>query len=234
MDIIAVPNLIKKLTTARNILTQQGFLGLSNTFLKKLFPSGNYFLSWDSRILLECPTSKLEQLKPNPEFTAKMLNASEARLLAGVNNQSSKSIEAAINRQEICWTITKNNNVLSYVWISKDRISVCSDTAFILPNIGLNYWWRDIYVAPEYRGTGKISQHLQSWFQSLTAPEDSNLYCEIDPENTSSIISHQRNGFIKKGKLKMLCVFGVRVFFFSTSEMSKFSFRFYPKNIYYS
>ena len=234
MDIIAVPDLIKKLTTARNILAQQGFLGLSSTLLKKVFPSGNYFLSWDTRILLECSTSKLAQLKSNPEFTAKILNASEARLLAGVNDQSLESINAAINRQEVCWAISEDNNLLSYVWISKNRTSVCSDTAFILPNIGLNYWWRDIYVAPEYRGTGKISQHLQSWFQSLTDTEGSSLYCEIDPKNMPSIISHERNGFIKKGTLRMLCVFGIRVFFFSTPETSKFSFRFYPKNIYYS
>jgi len=234
MDIIAVPDLIKKLTTARNILAQQGLVGLTNTLLKKVFPSGNYFLSWDTRILLECPTSKLARLKPNPEFTAKILSASEARLLVGVNNQSLKSIEAAINRHEVCWTISEKDNLLSYVWISKNRAPVCSDTAFILPNIGLNYWWRDIYVAPEYRGTGKISQHLQSWFQSLTDSESSSLYCEIAPENMPSIISHQRNGFIIKGKLRMLCIFGIRVFFFSTSETSKFSFRFYPKNIYYS
>lgn len=223
-----------KLTTAFNIFVDNGFRGLSNLLLKKTFPSGNWFLSWDQRVLLECSISKLSQLIPASTFKAKPISNHDARLLKGINDQSLVSINAAINRQEVCWIIEDQGKLVSYVWVSKDKFEVCSDTAFILPTNAFNYWWRDIYINPAYRGTGKINQHLASWFHSLNTAQASSLFCEISPDNIPSLISHQRNGFEKKGKLKMFCLLGFRIYHYATPENSRISYRFYPKNIYYA
>lgn len=224
----------KKMATVLDIFSANGISGLSSMLLKKIFPSGNWFMSWDQRVLLECPTDSLSLLPPPNSFNAKPISAHDARLLEGINNQSLGSINAAINRQEVCWVIEDNGVLVSYVWISKNKIDVCSDTAFILPTNNLSYWWRDIYINPDYRGTGKINQHLSTWFHSLNTSQASNLFCEISPENLPSLISHQRNGFIVKGQLKMFCFLGFRTFHYSTSESTNISYRFYPKNIYYA
>lgn len=224
----------KKITTVLNILSDKGILGLSSLLLKKVFPAGNWLLSWDKRVILECSTDSLSQLLPSSTLNAKPITADDARLLEGINDQSLKSINAAINRQEVCWVIEDQGVLVSYVWISKEKIKVCSDTAFILPADNLNYWWRDIYINPDYRGTGKITQHLTSWLHSLNTSETHNLFCEISPDNIPSLISHQRNGFVIKGQLKMFCLLGFRTFHYTTPESTRINYRFYPKNIYYA
>ncbi len=229
-----IQSLNQKLTTARLIFAQSGLSGLTQILLKKICPSGNYVFSWDNRVLLECPPIYLATLESTSTYHAKVFRDDEAHCLVGINNQSIKSVRAAIKRNEVCWALMEGEKLLSYVWISQKKSPICSDTAFLLPNVPENYWWRDIYITPEYRGTGKINEHLYHWFQSIENTGDNSLFCEISPDNTPSLIAHKRNGFTVIGTLKMICVLGCRFYYLSTPQTSDFSYRFYPRNIYYS
>ena len=213
------------------IFKSAGLIAVSNTLLKKVFPSGNYFLSWDRRILLELASVNT---KPSDHPKASMLSSSKASMLIGINGQSLKSIESALKRNEKCWVILDNESLAAYVWISNKKIQVYSDTGYIFPVHTLNYWWRDVYVNPDYRGQGKLRELLSSWASSLDFNNDVNMYCEISPDNKASIKSHKKNGFKELGLLNMVCVLGFRMYYFSGGTYPKFSFRFYAKNIYYS
>ena len=158
----------------------------------------------------------------------------EVKILIGINGQTPKTIESAIKRNEACWVIMDKEILAAYVWISSKKIQVYSDTAYIIPEKALNYWWRDVYINPDYRGQGKLKELLSAWRNTLSLNHDANIYCEISPENKASIKSHKKNGFKELGLLSMVCILGFRVYHFSDSVYPRFSYRFYPKNIYYS
>jgi len=223
--------IIKKISTILMIFKSAGLLAVMHTLVKKIFPSGNYFLSWDRRILLELAPV---DTKYNAHPQACMLASSKASILIDINGQSLKSIESAIKRNETCWVIMDEDVIAAYVWISNNRIQAYSDTAYIFPVNTLNYWWRDVYVNTEYRGQGKLAELLSAWASSLNFNHDANMYCEISPDNKASIKSHKKNGFNELGLLSMVCILGFRVYYFSGSIYPKLSYRFYPKNIYYS
>ncbi len=174
------------------ILKSAGLLGVAHTLLKKIFPSGNYFLSWDRRILFE---STLPDTKSNSNTQARVLASSDVMVLIGMNGQSFKSIESAIKRNEACWAIMDKEILAAYVWISTKKLQVHSDTGYIFPLNSLNYWWRDVYVNPDYRGQGKLNDLLSAWGKSIDANRDANMYCEISPDNEASIKAHKKNRF---------------------------------------
>ncbi len=105
----------------------------------------------------------------------------------GVNSYAMKAIDAAVNRKEECWVIKDGNNVISYVWIGKQRIRIQSDTGYCLPSNSLNYWWRNISISQGYRGTGKLEEHLQAWHERVPNQGGFKLFCEISPANTVSL-----------------------------------------------
>ena len=213
------------------ILQSAGLLAVIHTLFKKIFPSGNFLFSWDRRILLEL-ISPDATCYTHPQ--ASILVPRKASVLIGINGQSSKSIKSAIKRNEDCWVIMDEEILAAYVWISNKKIQAYSDTAYIFPVHTLNYWWRDVYVNPDYRGQGKLAELLSAWVSSLNFNRDASMYCEISPDNKASIKSHKKNGFKELGLLSMVCILGFRVYYFSGSTYPKFSYRFYPKNIYYT
>ena len=213
------------------IFKSAGLLAVIHTILKKIFPSGNYLLSWDRRILLKLtpPDAKCDS-----QLQASILTSSKASMLIGTNGQSHKSIEIANKRNEGCWVIMDEDVLAAYVWISNNKIQVYSDTGYIFPVHTLNYWWRDVYVNPDYRGQGKLKDLFKAWASNLDLNNEGCLYCEISPDNKASMNSHKKNGFKELGELRMVCIFGLRVYYFMGNAYPKFSYRYYPKNIYYS
>jgi RimJ/RimL family protein N-acetyltransferase len=155
--------------------------------------------------------------------------------MIGVNGMSKKIIETAMRRGEKCWVILQKKEIAAYVWISSAREKVMSDTRYFLENQqDFSYWWRDVYVSPQYRGKRLLRELFSLWLSSLENSEIKDIYTEIDPINLRSIKAHAALGFKKVGTLYMLCILGARFYYVKNSNFSKISFRFYPRNVYYS
>jgi RimJ/RimL family protein N-acetyltransferase len=219
-----------KFQTACKVYKEKGLLSFINVSLKKIMPSGNYFLSWDSRILFRnSPVSR------SCNNLAYCLSPGEVHALVGLNGMTRKIIDIATKRGEKCWVIRCEGEVAAYVWISSAREKVMSDTGYYLKSMQpLSYWWRDIYVAPGYRGRKLPRELFCAWVSSLKENERKDIYTEIDPGNLNSVRAHISLGFRKIGILYMVCVLGGRFYYLRSSELPRFSFRFYPRNVYYS
>jgi L-amino acid N-acyltransferase YncA len=219
-----------KFQTALKVYKEKGFLSVINISLKKIMPSGNYFLSWDSRILLR--NSPVSRSCGN---LASCLSTAEVHTLVGLNGMTRKIINIATKRGEKCWVIHREGEVAAYVWISSAREKVMSDTGYYLtPREPPAYWWRDIYVAPRYRGRKLPKELFCAWVFSLKENERKDIYTEIEPTNLNSVRAHISLGFRKIGILYMVCVLGGRFYYLRSAEFPRFSFRFYPRNVYYS
>jgi GNAT superfamily N-acetyltransferase len=220
-----------KLRVAWRIYKGRGFLSVMNVTLKKIFPSGNYFFSWDSRIFFR----KTPAAEPSCLNLAVCLCVDDVYSMVGVNYLNKKIIDTAIKRGEKCWVIRLGEEVAAYVWISGAREIIMSDTGYVLkPQEAFAYWWRDVYVAPEHRGQKLPMELFCSWFSSLTDNEKNDIYTEIDPANLHSVNAHLSLGFREIITLYMVCVFGARFYYVSNPILPGFSFRFYPRNVHYS
>jgi len=219
-----------KLQVAWNLYKERGWLAVINVTFKKICPSGNYFLSWDSRILFHnTPVAK------SCLNLAVCLSDDEVYSMIGVNYMKKKIIDTAINRGEKCWVIRCGEEVAAYVWIRDAREIVMSDTGYLLkPRGEFAYWWRDVYVAPDYRGQKLPLELFCSWFSSLKDNEKQDIYTEIDPANQHSVSVHLSLGFRKIVTLYMVCILGARFYYVKNSLLPRFSFRYYPRNVYYS
>jgi len=226
-----------KLNTAVRVLTENGFKGLLKTIIKKIFPDGNVILSWNSRILLKSRilndknTANEYSLEDSNYKSAKLLCSEEVDLL-GENGQTEQTIKSAKSRQENCWIIKVDSNLVSYVWISDAKSQISSDTGYIFPiQNKKGYWWRDAFVNEKYRGQGVLKIHYNSWLSSIRNLENA-IYTEVSPENSASIIAHARLGFVEFSRLRMLCVFGFRMFYITGGPEPGISFLFNPSSTY--
>jgi len=219
-----------KLQVAWILYKERGLLSVINTAVKKIFPSGNYFLSWDSRILFHNTP-----VAGSCRDLAVCLSADEVYSMVGVNYMNEKIIDTAIKRGEKCWVIRFGEEVAAYVWIRGARGIVMSDTGYVLKSREeFSYWWRDVYVVPDYRGQRLPMELFCSWFSSLKDNEKKDIYTEIDPANLHSVNTHLSLGFRKIVTLYMVCVLGARFYYVRSSLLPRFAFRFYPRNVYYS
>jgi len=219
-----------KLLTARRVLRERGFLGLTSTTLKKLFRPGNPWLSWDARILLQCPASGGE----GGPVRGQALAAGEASGWA-TKPAERRAAEAALRRGEVCWGIHDQGRLAARVWIGGPWSEIHSDTGFSLrlPDADTAWWWRDVYVLPECRRRGWARALVDTWRASLP-PGEHRLFTEVDPANPPSLPVHLKMGFSEIARLHMLCLLGLRFYWCRGHGQPRLSWRFIPRNLYYS
>jgi len=235
--------LAKKIKTVVTIFNDKGLLSVINTAFKKIFPSGNWLLSWDRRLLLKCQFQKNDsaQDKGDPqtsdhphEYQVQRLNEQDALSLVGVNSMTKQAIEAALSRKEHCWCIYQQKIFMGYVWITDKKTNIVSDTGYLFPlNNESVYWWRDAYIMPEYRGQRIVLHLFKGWKKTINASLNDTIYTETDPQNIASIISHNRLGFEEIARLVTFCILGFRFYFLASDYFPKYCFRFYPNNTFY-
>jgi len=218
----------------RTLWSELGPLGLLDRLLKRPFPSGNPWLSWDRRVLLE---QQVTPTTPLSSTQVRALSETEALHLVGENSLTHATIVAALRRGETCWRLDDADSLVAYAWVgSPDIISSDTGFRFVVPT-GRHYFWRDVYVCPQFRGQRRIEQLFQWWAASVVG-EGAGLrsavwiFTEIDPSNVPSLRAHHRLGFVDVGSLTMFCVLGVRIYSFRSSHGHRFSCRFLPRNLY--
>lgn len=231
----------RKLARAAALWSKLGTWGLLTHVAKRIFPSGNFWLSWDRRTLFEQRVSLDEAaLAAKGVASAVLLTRAQCLDLVGVNHLSQASIEAALARGESCFCLREEQTVVGYVWVSSPSV-ITSDTGYRFPlpsQIQSDQrpvqWWRDVYVDPAFRGQGRIRQLYLSFLQSLGMSGSVMIYSEIDPSNTPSLHAHARLGFQSLGSIRFFCILGARFYFYRGSHFPAFQFRFAPRNLYLS
>lgn len=235
----------RKLARAAALWSKLGTWGLLAHVAKRVFPSGNFWLSWDRRTLFVLQ-AKLDSSPDSVVRVAEgvtpavLLSPAQCLELSGVNHLSRASIEAALARGESCFCLREEQTVVGYVWVSSPSV-ITSDTGYRFPLPSQiesvehpPQWWRDVYVDPAFRGQGRIQQLYRSFVQSLGTSGSVMIYSEIDPSNTPSLHAHARLGFQSLGSIGFFCILGARFYFCRGSHFPAFQFRFAPRNLYLS
>ena len=224
-------SVVRKLQRARQLLQTAGLGGLLHAVLKRVFPSGNPWLRWDRRVLFES-TIDLATVRTDHPATARPLSPEATLQLVGFNDLREAVLVAALRRGESCWCLTDDSVRVGYAWVSSPSI-IRSDTGYRLDlDAQRHYFWRDVYIKPEFRGQGRIQQIFCSWVRSLGTEGIVNVYTEVDPSNLPSLQAHRRLGFADIGSLFMLCVLGARFCFYRGPRFPSFQFQFLPHNLY--
>ncbi len=221
--------MLKKIKSSINILKKHGVKSFARTIVKKILPSNNPFLSWESRILFVCrPGSEKKIELSSVESSANMLPLEDMNSLVGINGITQQTINNVLSNDECCWTIQQQGKIIAYVWISSRKQQIRSDTGYIIPidkQLGA-YWWRDLYVLPQYRGKQLVQNLFFSWLKSFSNQRTASLFTEVSPDNIPSIKVHRRLGFVECGKLTMWCFLGLRLYTIKDVKGQHFTFNY--------
>jgi len=227
--------MINKIKKIYAVFKANGLACLLRIVFKKIFPSNNPFLAWESRILFESipGTAKMKNYSPN-KYNVVKLRKDETKVLLGINGMTELSISNAEKQNENCWVVRDGNVIIAYVWISERKYKITSDTGYVLPinTICGGYWWRDLYVITEYRGKRLVELLFQAWLLQFDQPREETLYTEVSPTNIPSIRVHRRLGFQDFTELKMYCVLGFRLYLLQSVKGSSLRVTFYPHWLY--
>lgn len=224
-----------KFKTIISIIHEKGILTFLHVAIKKIFPSNNPFLAWETRNLLRYSLVSGSRLFRLPQtFEAFCLNKSQHNELTGLNDMSDQSIELAVKNKEYCWVVKDNQRIVAYVWISDNKQRIFSDTGYEIPlQVGEKAcWWRDLYVLPDYRGKSLVELLFTSWIASVSDNITDVLYTEVSPANIASVKVHSRLGFHKTSRLIMFCILGLRLYIILTPDKFMLKSSFYPHWLY--
>lgn len=227
--------LSSKLKTFSKIYKTLGIKGVSSIIVGKIFPANNPYFAWESRYLFKYSIQKkITTLDSNNNFSVRKLSNIETFKLVNINGMTQMSIQNSLNDNQNCWAVFSENNIAGYVWIS-DLISVIhSDTGYLFPlkQHKKAYWWRDVYILPEYRGNRLVQILHNSWLNSLANTIEETLFTEISPKNIASLKVHTNIGFINFCHLKMWCILGLRIYWLRYNSKSSVSFRYSLRWLY--
>lgn len=119
--------------------------------------------------------------------------AYEAKLTDAYRDRYLDWVERCVADEPRCVTLAEGEEPAGYVFVLPERLAMIWDAAVV----------NELYVAPDYRGTG-VANELMDHALALAREQDlplDRLVLDVDPENARARAFYDRHGFEPWGEM---------------------------------